>query len=64
MITNEDLQAARLAVEQAHLPYDEALKARRELARSAVRQGMKPAHVAREVGLTRSAVGKLAKTRA
>lgn len=56
-VTNEDLQAARQAVEQTHAPYDEALKARRALVKRALKQGMKPAHVARQAGVTRAAVG-------
>jgi hypothetical protein len=63
MVTNEDLQAAGLAVEQAHAPYDEALKARRALVKQALGQGMRPAHVAREAGLTRSGVAKVSKSR-
>jgi hypothetical protein len=63
MVTNEDLQAARLAVEQAQAPYDEALKARRALVKRALKQAMKPAHVARHAGLTRSGVAKVSKSR-
>jgi hypothetical protein len=58
-VTNEDLQAAKLEVRRTRPPYDEALRARRELVKRALKQGMRPAHVARHVGLTRSAVGKM-----
>jgi hypothetical protein len=62
-VTNDDLQAARRAVEQARGPYDEALKARRALVRLALEQGMKPAHIARQAGLTWTGVAKIAKSR-
>ncbi len=58
-VTNEQLEDARLAVEQTRAPYDEALKARRALVKLALEQGMRAAHVARHAGLSRTAVGKL-----
>ena len=63
MVTNEDLQAARLEVEQARESYDDARQARNKLVRQAVRQGMKPAHVARLAGLSWTGVAKLSKSR-
>jgi hypothetical protein len=51
-VTNEDLQAARLEVERTRPAYDAATKARRELVKRALEQGMRPAHVARHAGLT------------
>lgn len=56
-ITDRDLAAATRAVEKARAPYDKAIQARRELVRQALKQGMKPAHVARQTGLTRAAIG-------
>ena len=58
-VTNEDLEAARLEVERTRVRYDEALKARRQLVKRALKQGMRPAHVARHAGLSRTAAGKL-----
>lgn len=58
-ITQEQLETAKLAVEQTRGPYDEALKARRALVKQALEQGMKAAHIARHAGLSREAVGKL-----
>jgi hypothetical protein len=58
-VTNEDLQAARLEVQRTRPAYDDALKARRELVKRALEQGMRPAHVARHAGLTRQAVNQL-----
>jgi hypothetical protein len=58
-VTDEDLQAARLEVARTHEPYDEALKARQQLVRRALKQGMTPAHIARLVGLSREMVGRL-----
>jgi hypothetical protein len=58
-VTNEQLQAARLLVEQTRAPYDEARKARQALVKQALKQGMRPAHIARHAGLSRTAVGKL-----
>jgi hypothetical protein len=58
-VTNEDLQAARLEVERTSAPYQSALKARRELVKQALKQGMRPAHVARHAGLSRTATGKM-----
>lgn len=63
MVTNEDLHAAKLEVERTREPHDEALRARRALVKQALKQGMKPAHVARHAGLTRSGVAKVAKSR-
>jgi hypothetical protein len=62
-ITNEDLQAAHVEVERTRGPYTDALKARQQLVRQALKQGMRAAHVARHAGLTRSGVGKLGKSR-
>jgi hypothetical protein len=59
MVTNEQLQAARLEVERTREPYNEALKARRALVERALKQGMRAAHVARHAGLSHTAVGKL-----
>jgi hypothetical protein len=59
LITNEDLQAARLEVERTRPPYDEALKTRRELVKRALEQGMRPAHVARHAGLSRQRVHEM-----
>jgi transcriptional regulator GlxA family with amidase domain len=61
-ITNEDLQAARLEVERTREPHDEALKARQALVKRALEQGMRPAHVARHVGLSPQRVDTLAKS--
>jgi hypothetical protein len=58
-VTNEDLRAARLAVEQTRTPYDAALKARRTLVKQAIREGMRPAVAARHAGISRTAAGKL-----
>jgi hypothetical protein len=58
-VTNEDLQAARLAVERTRAPYDEALKARRALVKRALKEGMRPAVAARHAGISRTAAGKL-----
>ncbi len=58
-VTNEQLDAARRAVEQTRGPYDEALKARRAVVKQALKQGMRAAHVARHAGISRTAAGKL-----
>ncbi len=58
-VTNEQLQAARAAVEQAHTPYKEAVEARQTLIRRALEQGMRPAVAARHAGISRQAVAKL-----
>lgn len=59
MVTNEDLQAARLAVEQTRGLYDAAVEARDKLIRQAIKQGMRPAHVARHTGLTRQRIDQM-----
>jgi hypothetical protein len=56
-VTDKHLQAATRAVDKARVPYDKAIQARRELVRRALKQGMKPADVARQTGLTRAAIG-------
>jgi hypothetical protein len=63
-VTNEQLKAAALAVKQARAAHDEAMEARDVLIRRALKQGMRPAHVAREVGLSHERIsGGIAKKR-
>jgi hypothetical protein len=61
-VTNEDLQAVKLEVERTLKPHDEALKARQALVKRALKQGMRPAHVARHAGLSPQRVDALAKS--
>jgi hypothetical protein len=61
-VTIEQLEAARAAVEQAHGPYDRALKARQALILEAVQGDMRPATAARHAGISRQAVAKLAES--
>jgi hypothetical protein len=63
-VTNEQLKAAAHAVKQARASYDETMEARDALIRRALKQGMRPAHVAREVGLSHERIsGGIAKKR-
>jgi hypothetical protein len=55
-VTDEQLKAAALNVQQARAPYDEAMQARDALIRRALKQGMTSAHIAREVELTRERI--------
>lgn len=59
MVTKEQLRAARARAQETRGPYDEALKERRRLAKEALEQGMKPAHVAKEAGFSRTHAGRL-----
>ena len=56
---DEELRAATIAVEDARRPYLEAVHARQALIRQALADGIRAAHVAREAGLSRTAIGKL-----
>ena len=40
MVTNQDLQAAKLEVEHARKPYDDARQKRNGLVRETIQQGM------------------------
>ena len=60
-ITDEDLHAATLAVKRAEANLSAARQARHALIRQALKQGMRGAHVARQTGLSRNAVSRLAK---
>jgi DNA-binding NarL/FixJ family response regulator len=62
-VTDHELRTASLKVERTRKPYQEALQARQALIRRALAQGIKAAHVARETGLSRTAIGKLVSRR-
>jgi hypothetical protein len=62
-VTNEQLQAASLAVRRTEPPYVTATQARNALIRRALKQGMRQVHVARIVGLTRARIAEIAKKR-
>jgi hypothetical protein len=62
-VTNEQLQAAGLAVQRSEPAYIHDRETRNRLIKRALRQGMRQVHVARMVGLTREAVRKIGEQR-
>lgn len=59
MVTNEQLEAARVAVETLEPGYRAAVEHRQALIKQALAQGMRQAHVARKAGVSPQAVSKL-----
>jgi hypothetical protein len=62
-VTNEQLQAAGLAVQRSEPAYIQDRETRNRLIKQALKQGMMQAHVARMVGLSREAVRKIGEHR-
>jgi hypothetical protein len=57
----EELQAAALAAEKSRLAYVKATQARNALMRQALKEGWRPAKLARMIGLSREIVGRIGK---
>jgi len=58
-ITSEQLKKAEAAHRAAFRRSEQKREARNELVRQALAQGWKPAHIAREMGITRARVGQI-----